>query len=170
MVRQKFSKISTRRLGTRGQSKYHYYGISIRQTSPLFHEQTSLVSYQNYGGSPSSLALQDLRYHQPKQQHHNQSTNYHHSPNSYNINDDDLQQRRLHQRHRRHHYQLSEKIPSILLAFFTLIWIILNCLVISLITCWKRFANNHLYIGALISWTIFTIEGFNFLLLLLYSS
>eukprot|EP00057_Strongylocentrotus_purpuratus_P009191 XP_011663665.1 PREDICTED: DNA-binding protein RFX6-like [Strongylocentrotus purpuratus] len=37
VIRQKFPKLTTRRLGTRGQSKYHYYGISIKRTSIYYH-------------------------------------------------------------------------------------------------------------------------------------
>ncbi|XP_065840750.1 transcription factor RFX4-like [Oscarella lobularis] len=34
IIRQAFPTIRTRRLGTRGQSKYHYYGIGIKENSP----------------------------------------------------------------------------------------------------------------------------------------
>ncbi|XP_031568489.1 transcription factor RFX4-like [Actinia tenebrosa] len=37
VIRQKFPKLTTRRLGTRGQSKYHYYGIRVKETSQYFH-------------------------------------------------------------------------------------------------------------------------------------
>lgn len=37
MVRKRFSEITTRRLGTRGQSKYHYYGLGIKATSKYFN-------------------------------------------------------------------------------------------------------------------------------------
>ncbi|XP_063399638.1 DNA-binding protein RFX6-like [Mytilus trossulus] len=37
LIRQKFPKLTTRRLGTRGQSKYHYYGIGIKETSIYYH-------------------------------------------------------------------------------------------------------------------------------------
>ncbi|KAK2154891.1 hypothetical protein LSH36_255g05015, partial [Paralvinella palmiformis] len=36
-IRQKFPNLTTRRLGTRGHSKYHYYGIGIRETSQYYH-------------------------------------------------------------------------------------------------------------------------------------
>ncbi|XP_052868630.1 DNA-binding protein RFX2 [Anopheles cruzii] len=35
LIRSVFSGLRTRRLGTRGNSKYHYYGIRIKPTSPL---------------------------------------------------------------------------------------------------------------------------------------
>ncbi|XP_065903597.1 transcription factor RFX4-like isoform X2 [Dysidea avara] len=36
IVRQRFPKLTTRRLGTRGQSKYHYYGLGIKTTSRYY--------------------------------------------------------------------------------------------------------------------------------------
>ncbi|XP_064479593.1 transcription factor RFX4-like [Ornithodoros turicata] len=36
IIRQQFPQLTTRRLGTRGQSRYHYYGIAIRDTSIYF--------------------------------------------------------------------------------------------------------------------------------------
>ncbi|KAI8784179.1 DNA-binding protein RFX6-like isoform X1 [Biomphalaria glabrata] len=36
LIRQKFKSITTRRLGTRGQSKYHYYGIGILESSVYY--------------------------------------------------------------------------------------------------------------------------------------
>ncbi|KAJ8050702.1 DNA-binding protein RFX6 [Holothuria leucospilota] len=36
-IRQKFPNLTTRRLGTRGHSKYHYYGIGIKETSAYYH-------------------------------------------------------------------------------------------------------------------------------------
>lgn len=38
LVRQMFPTITTRRLGTRGQSKYHYYGIMVKTTSVYFEQ------------------------------------------------------------------------------------------------------------------------------------
>ena len=35
LVRSVFVGLKTRRLGTRGNSKYHYYGIKIKENSPL---------------------------------------------------------------------------------------------------------------------------------------
>ncbi|CAM6031421.1 unnamed protein product, partial [Sphagnum compactum] len=31
IIRQQFPQLTTRRLGTRGQSRYHYYGIAIKE-------------------------------------------------------------------------------------------------------------------------------------------
>ncbi|XP_074602165.1 uncharacterized protein LOC141855878 [Brevipalpus obovatus] len=36
IIRQQFPQLTTRRLGTRGQSRYHYYGIGIRETSSYY--------------------------------------------------------------------------------------------------------------------------------------
>ncbi|XP_025018199.1 transcription factor RFX4-like isoform X2 [Tetranychus urticae] len=36
IIRRKFNKIATRRLGTRGQSKYHYFGLAIKKSSPYY--------------------------------------------------------------------------------------------------------------------------------------
>ncbi|RWS15135.1 transcription factor RFX4-like protein 1 [Dinothrombium tinctorium] len=36
IIRQQFPQLTTRRLGTRGQSRYHYYGIAVRETSPYY--------------------------------------------------------------------------------------------------------------------------------------
>ena len=41
MVRRRFSEITTRRLGTRGQSKYHYYGLGVRTTSKYYDPETN---------------------------------------------------------------------------------------------------------------------------------
>ena len=36
IIRITFPDLRTRRLGTRGQSKYHYYGITVRKSSPYY--------------------------------------------------------------------------------------------------------------------------------------
>ncbi|NXV27639.1 RFX6 protein, partial [Rissa tridactyla] len=49
-IRQKFPLLTTRRLGTRGHSKYHYYGIGIKESSAYYHSVYSgkgLTSYLN---------------------------------------------------------------------------------------------------------------------------
>ncbi|XP_075544416.1 DNA-binding protein RFX6-like [Dermacentor variabilis] len=38
LIRQKFPAVTTRRLGTRGQSRYHYYGIGLKPTS-FYYDQ-----------------------------------------------------------------------------------------------------------------------------------
>ncbi|NWX48018.1 RFX6 protein, partial [Steatornis caripensis] len=51
-IRQKFPLLTTRRLGTRGHSKYHYYGIGIKESSAYYHSVYSgkgLTRYNNGG-------------------------------------------------------------------------------------------------------------------------
>uniref|UniRef100_A0A672R310 Transcription factor RFX4-like n=1 Tax=Sinocyclocheilus grahami TaxID=75366 RepID=A0A672R310_SINGR len=36
IIRQQFPQLTTRRLGTRGQSKYHYYGIAVKESSQFY--------------------------------------------------------------------------------------------------------------------------------------
>uniref|UniRef100_A0AAY4BQQ3 RFX-type winged-helix domain-containing protein n=1 Tax=Denticeps clupeoides TaxID=299321 RepID=A0AAY4BQQ3_9TELE len=36
IIRQQFPELTTRRLGTRGQSKYHYYGIAVKESSQYY--------------------------------------------------------------------------------------------------------------------------------------
>jgi regulatory factor X 4 len=33
IIRQMFANLTTRRLGTRGQSRYHYYGLAVKPDS-----------------------------------------------------------------------------------------------------------------------------------------
>lgn len=61
LVRKTFPNITTRRLGTRGQSKYHYYGIAIRETSPYYELEQAEAKREEavklYGTSnPEQLA------------------------------------------------------------------------------------------------------------------
>ncbi|XP_023220771.1 transcription factor RFX4-like, partial [Centruroides sculpturatus] len=44
IIRQQFPQLTTRRLGTRGQSRYHYYGIAVRESSLYFQ-----LSYSKKG-------------------------------------------------------------------------------------------------------------------------
>ncbi|XP_055928084.1 transcription factor RFX4-like [Argiope bruennichi] len=46
IIRQQFPQLTTRRLGTRGQSRYHYYGIAIRENSTYFQ-----VSFSKKGAT-----------------------------------------------------------------------------------------------------------------------
>ncbi|KAK7476909.1 hypothetical protein BaRGS_00031848, partial [Batillaria attramentaria] len=50
IIRQKFPKLTTRRLGTRGQSKYHYYGIGIKETSVYYHSVYSGRGLTRFSG------------------------------------------------------------------------------------------------------------------------
>ena len=56
LIRSVFLGLRTRRIGTRGNSKYHYYGIRVKPTSILNQLQDDSVHGQyngttNYGGS-----------------------------------------------------------------------------------------------------------------------
>uniref|UniRef100_A0A4W4ET45 DNA-binding protein RFX6 n=1 Tax=Electrophorus electricus TaxID=8005 RepID=A0A4W4ET45_ELEEL len=50
-IRQKFPLLSTRRLGTRGHSKYHYYGIGIKESSAYYHSVYSGKGLTRFSGS-----------------------------------------------------------------------------------------------------------------------
>jgi hypothetical protein len=51
IIRQQFPNLKTRRLGTRGQSKYHYYGIGIRPTSKYRERLASHIKAEASGGA-----------------------------------------------------------------------------------------------------------------------
>ncbi|XP_013886328.1 DNA-binding protein RFX6 [Austrofundulus limnaeus] len=50
-IRQKFPLLTTRRLGTRGHSKYHYYGIGIKESSTYYHSVYSGKGLTRFSGS-----------------------------------------------------------------------------------------------------------------------
>ena len=50
IIRQLFQNLTTRRLGTRGQSRYHYYGLSIKQDSMYFNPSYSSRKLSRYDG------------------------------------------------------------------------------------------------------------------------
>ncbi|XP_029452303.1 DNA-binding protein RFX6 isoform X2 [Rhinatrema bivittatum] len=50
-IRQKFPLLTTRRLGTRGHSKYHYYGIGIKESSAYYHSVYSGRGLTRFSGS-----------------------------------------------------------------------------------------------------------------------
>ncbi|XP_041831244.1 DNA-binding protein RFX6 [Melanotaenia boesemani] len=49
-IRQKFPLLTTRRLGTRGHSKYHYYGIGIKESSAYYHSVYSGKGLTRFSG------------------------------------------------------------------------------------------------------------------------
>lgn len=53
IIRHTFPNLKTRRLGTRGQSKYHYYGITIKATSPYHDTVCNAARQSNTGFSQS---------------------------------------------------------------------------------------------------------------------
>nr|XP_018917044.1 PREDICTED: DNA-binding protein RFX2 isoform X6 [Bemisia tabaci] len=58
LIRSVFLGLRTRRLGTRGNSKYHYYGIRIKPSSPL----NSILVPLEEGSSPVSRSGASKRY------------------------------------------------------------------------------------------------------------
>ncbi|XP_033106140.1 DNA-binding protein RFX6-like [Anneissia japonica] len=50
-IRQKFPHLTTRRLGTRGHSKYHYYGIGIKESSVYYHSVYSGKGLTRFSGA-----------------------------------------------------------------------------------------------------------------------
>lgn len=77
MVRKRFSEITTRRLGTRGQSKYHYYGLGIKVTSK-YYTGNNCNNGISFVPSPSDSSISSTNHH-----HHN---NHHHHSNNNNNN------------------------------------------------------------------------------------
>lgn len=53
IIRQQFPQLTTRRLGTRGQSRYHYYGIAVRDTS-LYYQLAYSKKVSTSSGSPAT--------------------------------------------------------------------------------------------------------------------
>lgn len=60
LIRSVFSGLRTRRLGTRGNSKYHYYGIRIKPGSLLIHQSMEDKSLQSYGTPPGNGAIANV--------------------------------------------------------------------------------------------------------------
>ncbi|XP_033103858.1 transcription factor RFX4-like [Anneissia japonica] len=63
LIRQVFVNLKTRRLGIRGQSKYHYYGIRVKRTSELSHSDehfTSEPKLPKHTLVPSNLMITDI--------------------------------------------------------------------------------------------------------------
>lgn len=54
IIRQQFPQLTTRRLGTRGQSRYHYYGIAVRESSIYYQIQYSRKATTGTSNSSSS--------------------------------------------------------------------------------------------------------------------
>ena len=46
IIRQMFQNLTTRRLGTRGQSRYHYYGLAIKPSSIYYTPSYSSRKYE----------------------------------------------------------------------------------------------------------------------------
>ncbi|XP_064113632.1 transcription factor RFX4-like [Macrobrachium nipponense] len=56
IIRQQFPGLTTRRLGTRGQSRYHYYGIAIREGS-IYYE----IHYSKKGNSSGEIKKESVK-------------------------------------------------------------------------------------------------------------
>ncbi|XP_065056710.1 regulatory factor X 4-like [Rhopilema esculentum] len=57
VIRNTFPTLKTRRLGTRGQSKYHYYGISVKESSP-YHDSVCNSTRQSVSGFNQTYSKQ----------------------------------------------------------------------------------------------------------------
>lgn len=75
LIRSIFPNLKTRRLGTRGHSKYHYYGIQIKQSSdlrlPAFssegisaNKMKSRLKKETYE-APEKIATPSMPYEEP---------------------------------------------------------------------------------------------------------
>ncbi|XP_032593323.1 DNA-binding protein RFX2 isoform X1 [Drosophila grimshawi] len=60
LIRSVFSGLRTRRLGTRGNSKYHYYGIRIKPGSLLIHQSMEDKTMQGYGTPTGNGAMANV--------------------------------------------------------------------------------------------------------------
>ncbi|XP_076438662.1 regulatory factor X 4-like isoform X2 [Babylonia areolata] len=62
IIRQQFPQITTRRLGTRGQSKYHYYGIGVKESSTYYDVIYSSKGVQSAGEGKKEPPKQLVAY------------------------------------------------------------------------------------------------------------
>ncbi|KAK7082837.1 Transcription factor rfx3 [Halocaridina rubra] len=69
LIRSVFLGLRTRRLGTRGNSKYHYYGIRLKPSSPLVNlsDDGSPVRQQSSGGQGKKIQAQVQQSQQQQQ-------------------------------------------------------------------------------------------------------
>ncbi|CAG7815753.1 unnamed protein product [Allacma fusca] len=56
IIRQKFPGLTTRRLGTRGQSRYHYYGLAVKSDANLYARS----SFTRYGCRFTETKLREI--------------------------------------------------------------------------------------------------------------
>jgi hypothetical protein len=82
LIRSVFLGLRTRRLGTRGNSKYHYYGIRVKVSSPLnqIADDTALA-IRNH-----PLSLSPTGSPQPPSHHHHHSNNHHNGTTVLTVN------------------------------------------------------------------------------------
>ncbi len=70
LIRSVFLGLRTRRLGTRGNSKYHYYGIRIKPDSPLNRVP---ISNDDQGGMMQQQQQMPMAMRNTPQHHHHNS-------------------------------------------------------------------------------------------------
>lgn len=66
IIRSTFPELKTRRLGTRGQSKYHYYGISIKKTSQYYDAVSNNVRLSASGSGQTYTKTNEIEENEPK--------------------------------------------------------------------------------------------------------
>lgn len=67
LIRSVFHGLRTRRLGTRGNSKYHYYGIRIKPDSPLNRgSSTAMALGEDYNRTPLISSAQSINQLPPR--------------------------------------------------------------------------------------------------------
>lgn len=115
MIRSVFLGLRTRRLGTRGNSKYHYYGIRVKASSPLNQiADDQALAIRNHPmamsptGSPTGPST-------PVSHHHQMSMNNgnHHSPNKKIKNAHNMSNNQYHQQQQAQYEPVVEFKPII---------------------------------------------------------
>lgn len=66
IIRQQFPQITTRRLGTRGQSKYHYYGIGVKESSSYYDVIYSSKGVQSNGDGKKGETTKQMVAYSPR--------------------------------------------------------------------------------------------------------
>jgi hypothetical protein len=89
LIRSVFLGLRTRRLGTRGNSKYHYYGIRVKVTSPLnqIADDTALAIRNHPLSLSPTGSPQPPSHHHHHHHHHNNNhnSNHHHNSNGTTV-------------------------------------------------------------------------------------
>ncbi|RLU15456.1 hypothetical protein DMN91_012450 [Ooceraea biroi] len=82
LIRSVFVGLRTRRLGTRGNSKYHYYGIRVKPSSPLVMMNEDGTSRQQQGGNSQTKRFKFVNQKQESSYENNTHANTNISSNS----------------------------------------------------------------------------------------
>ena len=61
IIRQMFPNLTTRRLGTRGKSRYHYYGLAIKPDSFYFNTKNSKLQNHEISNAISSIEYRNCK-------------------------------------------------------------------------------------------------------------